>query len=51
MAFHLLIRYPLIYSLKSLTRFNLLPIIFFIIQGYVRFISMIFNLFKLYLKI
>ena len=51
MAFHLLIRYPLIYSLKSLTRLNLLPVIFFIIQGYVRFISMIVNLFKLYLKI
>jgi len=51
MFFHLLIRYPIIYPLKSLTKFNFTPIIFFILQGSVRFISMIFNLFRLYLKI
>lgn len=48
MFYHLLVRYPIIYSIKGLLRGKFYAIPFFILQGLRRFYFMIITLFKLY---
>ncbi len=51
MSYHLLVRYMIIYPLKSILNLSFNPVIFFLSQGFIRFLSMIINLFKIYYQI
>ena len=47
MIFHLLIRYPVIYTLRAIKRGKFKAIPFFVLQGYVRFYGMICGVMRL----
>ena len=51
MTFHLLVRYCLIYSVKSIMSLSFPSLIFFVLQGIIRFYSMVFYLSRFYLKL
>lgn len=50
MLYHLCVRYSVIYPLLSILNFKFSSAFFFIIQGLARFLSLVINLFKIYLK-